>query len=274
MGFNKYPRRAFFKESCFMAAIPAVLSSFISLSKDAGTKNKLAVSSVPDASDLDRIRELLKQKAPVKWLFTGDSITAGVGHTHGYRSYPEIFGERIRMGLQHKRDIVINTGVSGDTSQDILDDFDWRITQFKPAVVSLMIGTNDCAKKEMSTEIFEANLNTLLIKIRKLGAIAILQTPNMIIVEKAPERTNLFDYIAVIQNIAKKGKLILVDNWTYWRETLQIDPEVNVFKNWLNDPLHPNGTGHSEIARLMFKELSIFDPADPTCGGKYYEGEH
>jgi acyl-CoA thioesterase-1 len=42
----------------------------------------------------------------------------------------------------------------------------------------------------------------------------------------------------------------------------------------LNDPLHPNQTGHQEIARLMFKELSIFDPAAASCGGKYYEGDH
>ena len=254
-----------------MMAIPAAMSSFISISAGAKGKNYLAVSQLPD---LDRVAELLKEKAPLKWLFIGDSITAGVGHTHGYRSYPEIFAERIRMGLQRKRDIVINTAVSGNTSGDILDDFDWRVTQFRPAVVSLMIGTNDCAKKEMNPGIFERNLASLLSKIKDSGAVAILQTPNPVIAEKAPERTNLFDYVTVIQNLARKENLILVDNWTYWRETLQTDPEADVHKNWLNDPLHPNGMGHIQIARLMFKKLSIFDPADPTCGGKYYEGDH
>lgn len=254
-----------------MAVMPSVLSSF-SISKNSA--NPLSLPPVMALQDLYRAAALLKQKEPVKWLFVGNRITARVGHTHGYRSFPEIFAERIRMRLQRKRDIVINTGVSGNTSQDILDDFDWRITQFKPAVLSLMIGTNDCAKKEMNTEIFEQNLNSLISKIRITGAVVILQTPNTIIVEKASERANLFDYVSVIQNLAKREKQILVDNWTYWRRTLQINPEADVNKNWMNDPLHPNGKGHSQIAHLMLRELSIFDPADPTCGGKYYEGEH
>jgi len=32
--------------------------------------------------------------------------------------------------------------------------------------------------------------------------------------------------------------------------------------------------GHQEIAVALFKELSIFDPNAPTCGGVYYEGYH
>jgi len=64
-----------------------------------------------------------------------------------------------------------------------------------------------------------------------------------------------------------------VDNYSYWSETLQ-QGKTDVYKEWLNDPLHPDGDGHSEIARLMFKELAIFDRATPTCGGPYYEGEH
>ena len=77
----------------------------------------------------------------------------------------------------------------------------------------------------------------------------------------------------VIQKTAEKKSIILVDNYTYWEETKN-GSEINVFKEWLNDPLHPNGTGHQEIARLLFKELSIFNPNDATCGGKYYEGKH
>jgi lysophospholipase L1-like esterase len=210
----------------------------------------------------------------LKWIFTGDSITAGVEHTHGYRSYPEIFGERIRFEMGRSRDIVINTAISGNVLQDILTDFDWRVAQFKPAVVSLMIGTNDCARSGTNTDIFKRELETFLARIRKGGGIPILQTPNIIINERAAERAHLSAYVAVIQDIAKEEQVILVDNWRNWQDTLQKHPEVNVYKNWLNDPLHPNGTGHNEIARSLFKELSIFDPAAATCGGKYYEGEH
>jgi len=65
-----------------------------------------------------------------------------------------------------------------------------------------------------------------------------------------------------------------VDNFTYWQNEIQSQGEAVIFKKWLNDPLHPNGAGHSEIARLMFKTISVFDPKASTCGGPYYEGKH
>lgn len=226
-------------------------------------------------SDLDIVENLFKQKEPLRWLFTGDSITAGVKHTHGYRSFPEVFDERVRWEMHRGRDIVINSAVSGHTSVNILDDFDWRVTQFKPAVVFLMIGTNDCSTEHnISADDFEINLNKLVSGIRKEKAVPILLTPNVIIFEKAQVRAALATYVEVIRNVAQKNNLILVDNWAYWKNTLNNEPEKAVYKNWLNDPLHPNGTGHQEIARLIFKTLNIFNAEDPTCGGNYYEGEH
>ena len=42
---------------------------------------------------------LADKKQPITWLFTGDSITHVAKHTGGYRSYPELFSERIRWEL-------------------------------------------------------------------------------------------------------------------------------------------------------------------------------
>ena len=277
MNLNKQSRRKFIGMSFILIGIPSTISSLIPLSGNAMPVLEKAGSlfeDYKDIGDLERIKELLRQKNPLKWLFTGDSITAGVEHTHGYRSYPEIFGERIRWEMSRPRDVVINTAISGNTTGDILGDFNWRIKQFQPEVVSLMIGTNDCARKEMTKEIFENNLNILLDKIRGTGAIPIVHTPNVIIKEYAPERAGLSDYVKVIQKAAEKKNMILVDNYTHWEETIKNPSGINVFKEWLNDPLHPNGAGHREIARLLFKELSIFNPNDATCGGEYYEGKH
>jgi lysophospholipase L1-like esterase len=176
--------------------------------------------------------------------------------------------------LGRVRDVIINTGISGNTTETILQDFDWRIKQFKPNVVSLMIGTNDCFNEKVSIEAYEENLNLLVEKFRGLGAIPILHTPNLIIKELDTSRASLDKYVAVIRKVALEENIILVDNYGHWLETAEKAEGINVNKEWLNDPLHPDGEGHSEIARLMFKELSIFDPEAPTCGGSYYEGEH
>ncbi|MFC5411382.1 SGNH/GDSL hydrolase family protein [Larkinella bovis] len=221
-------------------------------------------------SDLESVKTLLTRKEPGIWVFTGDSITHGAKHTHGFRSYPEVFAERLRWELKRVRDLVINTGISGNTTTNILDDFDWRVAQFKPAVVSLMIGTNDCARKGLTTAVFEQNLNTIVGKIRDLGAVPILHTPNPIILAKAPERKTLPEYIPVIRRVTDAQQVILVDNYAHWETATGVD----VNREWLNDPLHPGGRGHQEIARLLFQTLSIFDAKEPTCGGPYYEGDH
>lgn len=274
---KKLSRRKFFGRSLMMSAMPVIVP-FHEILASPGTESvKEPVPSVGPAQDMadrERITEIMKLKDPLVWVFTGDSITHGAKHTHGYRSYPEIFAERIRWELSRVRDIVINTGISGNTTRTIIDDFTWRIAQFRPDVVSLMIGTNDCAKGRITITDFENNLRSLMNGIRILGAVPVLHTPNVIIADKSPERAALPDYVGVIRKVAADQKLILVDNYAYWQDTINNSATIKVFRDWLNDPLHPDGDGHSRIARLMFRELSIFDPKAATCGGEYYEGEH
>ena len=138
-----------------------------------------------------------------------------------------------------------------------------------------MIGTNDAAKgNNISIDQFEQNLIELVRKIREIGAIPILMSPNIIIIEKNPERSKLCEYVVKIKEVAQFKNVVYVDNWKIWSTDLQTKYKGEVYKELLNDPLHPNGFGHQEIARALFKELSIFDPLAPTCGGEYYEGYH
>ena len=190
---------------------------------------------IDDFSQEDKmiIKTLLEDKESFNWVFTGNSITQGAKHTHGMRSYPEIFAERVRWEMHRSNDFIINTGISGNTTQNILNDFDKRVNQFKPKVVVLMIGTNDAA-----------------------------------------ERSKLGEYVIKIKEVAQFKNVVYVDNWKIWSTDLQTKYKGEVYKELLNDPLHPNGFGHQEIARALFKELSIFDPLAPTCGGEYYEGYH
>lgn len=218
-------------------------------------------------NDLKKIKEWIANKEkPLKWIFTGDSITQGAKHTLGYRSYPEIFSEHIRFEMNRGRDIVINTAISGNATTDILNDFDWRIAQFNPQVISLMIGTNDAATiRNISLNSFENNLRSLIQKFRKLQAIPILHTPNIIDMSQksGKERFALPQYVDVIRNVADKCHVILVDHWKYWED----NRERVLDEKWRIDPLHPNGRGHLEMARLLFKLLSIFDDKSFTCTG-------
>lgn len=210
--------------------------------------------------------KLKDRSKPLKWIFCGDSITAGVKHTYGWRSYPQVFEERIRFEIGRSRDLVINTAISGHTTIEICNDIDWRMLQFKPDVVSLMIGTNDCAMvRNMKPQEFGENLKTLLKRIRKCGAIPIFQTPNTIDfeTEAGRSRTSLPLFVEEMRTLALSEKIILVDHWKFWQSHQQSE----LLQQWRADPLHPSGKGHLELARLLFHKLNIFDENAFTCAG-------
>ncbi len=212
------------------------------------------------------IKELLTRKQPVAWVFTGDSVTHGALHTHGWRSYPELFAERVRWELREQnrvRDIVINTGVSGDRAQSLLSDLDWRVLHLRPDVVSLMLGLNDCSYGPVGHELFRKDLTAIVNKVRAAGAIPILNTPNTVYLKRAPTHGDLPAYAQVVRDVALATKAILVDHYSHWESA---KPDQEQLLSWLADEsIHPGYIGHRQLANLIFQELGIFDDKSPTC---------
>lgn len=212
----------------------------------------------------ERIRLLLAGSMPLTWVLTGDSITQGALHTLGWRSYPELFAERVRWELRRLQDVVINTGISGDTTAGILKEPAWRIFRFKPHVTSLMFGTNDCVAGAGGREAFRQNLGKLLDQIDARKSLAILHTPNLIFYRNAPRRQDLLAYVEIVRAIARERRILLVDHYAHWLESHKAHPGELLY--WLNDgSIHPNPCGHREIANLLFKRLGIYDPNSRTC---------
>jgi len=210
---------------------------------------------------MDEIKALLLSEKPVKWLFYGDSITHGVIFTYGMRDYSQLFSERVRWELGRKTDIVLNTAVSGDTVRDLLDGFDWRVRQFRPDVVLLMIGINDCSDtRDVTIEEFSDGLARLAGMLKAIDAKTLVQTTSPVIAGAAPERAPRFDsYMERVRRVAAENGLPLVDHTAYWYAN-----EERRF-TWMANAFHPNGYGHRAFAHLLFRELDIFDPGSPTC---------
>ena len=210
---------------------------------------------------MDAIRALIQGKDPVKWLFYGDSITHGALHTFGKRDYAELFAERIRFEMGRTRDVVINTAISGNTTRPLLADFDWRVAQFRPHVVFLMIGMNDCSgNNDITTVEFERNLNELDSRIQALGGNTVMQTTCPILPGLAPDREPHFpDFMAVIRQVAAERELLLVDHTEFWQQ------HADKHHYWMSNAFHPNGEGHLAFAELLFRELGIHDPASYCC---------
>ena len=211
---------------------------------------------------MERVKELLKDKKPLTWVFYGDSITHGSSHTFGWRDYTELFAERVRGELGRYMDMIIDSAASGDNTRGLLESFEWRVGRFNPDIVFVMIGMNDCSKDNpIDLEEFTENLRTLTSKIIDTGAIPVMQTTCPIIAHQAPEREPYFPaYMDAIRTVAEEKHLPLIDHTKYWQEN-----EDKCFY-WMSNAFHPNEMGHRVFAQRIFQSLNIMDMENSyTC---------
>ncbi len=209
-----------------------------------------------------QVRRLLEGNVPVTWIFTGDSITHGAEHTGGRRSFPEHFSERVRWELRRFLDVVINTGVAGETAPGLLKNLQWRALRFQPDVVSVLIGMNDATHGPSGRSRFRKSLRQIIEEIRSAGAIPLLHTPNRIDMDRVHSHSDLRVYVKMIRDIAVDQGVPCFDHWGHWKDAR---PDGDI-RRWLaDDGIHPAGPGHREMARLMFRMLGIYEDTSPTC---------
>jgi lysophospholipase L1-like esterase len=221
-----------------------------------------ADSPASAASDLRRLADALAGAEPLNWVITGDSITHGLVHTQGGRSYPEHLHELIRGELERVRDIVINSAISGHRIVDILGDWERRVSSWQPDVVTLMIGTNDMSTggvwPVISADDYAASLHEFVSRVRALGAVPVLQTPPSIDSLNAPERARVAEFADAVRAVAASDDVILVDQLARFTDL----GGGGVPWALMNDPFHPNATGHAALAVELARALGIRpDPA-------------
>ena len=234
------------------------------------TAVKIEVKDSKVKADLQKIAEHVskKTKDPWTWVFYGDSITHGAAHTDGWRSFPEIFHERVRWEYHLSNDTVINSGTSGNSTVDLLDkeQYQRRIKRYTPQVVFVLIGMNDTVRaKVKDPAVFRTNLEELVKRLQADKAIVVLQTSNTVNVRlEWGEKHNyvqrfkaLPTYNNIIRETAAKYSTILVDHDAHWRKNAA---DYQTLKSWLGEYIHPGAKGHLEMANTIFKALNIYDP--------------
>lgn len=90
---------------------------------------------------------VLKSKL-TKYLFLGDSIT-----------------ERYKINDYFADYYVLNSGMGGDTTDDILTNLENRVYKYKPSIIFLMIGTND-VNQDIDTEYIFDNIKNIISNIQ------------------------------------------------------------------------------------------------------------
>lgn len=170
-----------------------------------------------------------------KVLALGDSLTAPHGVKPG-EDWPTLLGQKTGW-------VVINGGISGDTSAGALARFPALLDEHQPQLVLVSLGGNDMLRK-MSQAQTVANLGRMLDLAKASGARAVLlATPKPSIAGAVFNNLSPADFYA---EVAKDKKVPLIEDAL---------PEVLSDTALKSDQLHPNAAGHALLGEKIHEAL-------------------
>lgn len=196
--------------------------------------------------DYTLLKALLEREQPITWLFAGDSITHGCMHTDYLRNYQEHFSQAMKASPERTYDTVVNTGVSGATTRELMRYFNAWVSAYRADVVFICFGMNDCATDGLTPEIYAQNLREAVRRIRASGAVPVLQTPNT-----SGRQRKLVPYLEKMRLLAAQEGVLLADHNAFWAS------HPKEVKKLMADSIHPNAYGHLLWIRYLMQSLDL-----------------
>ncbi len=207
----------------------------------------------------------------------GDSVTKGVrpdGSVKPRQTFAAILAT-------HLNRTVINAGVGGNTSTQMLARFQTDALRFRPSTLLIMAGLNDAAYVDpgpnpragprVSPALFEKNLTEIVRRARESKAKTVILTPNPMSRRYRYANLGFYQvsdindavmlYAEAARRVARLTNSCLVDVYAAWITEKE-------YRNWLPDGVHPNAKGHQLIAGQILREcrtsLDAPAPQAPT----------
>ena len=197
---------------------------------------------------VERTRRDIESGADATIVCFGDSITAGYAVRRGF---PSFLLESLRQRFPDSKIEMINSGISGDTSQDGLSWLDWAVLSYEPDLVTINFGINDCVLG-LSLEEFEMNLVEMVRRIRAGPDSEILLLSSQPL-ESPPYDQRVLDYYQTVERVAKEMNVGFVDVYGAWMKRVQAGmPLDSLILPGLD---HPNEAGYRIIAEEL---MSLF----------------
>lgn len=175
----------------------------------------------------------------VTLLALGDSLTAGLG-----LDPPQSFPAKLELALKAKGHdvLIVNAGVSGDTTAQGAGRLDWSLTDEVDAVL-VELGAND-ALRGLPVPQAEAALDDILAKLKARNL------PTLVLGMRAPPNLGA-DYASAFESMypklsAKHGAAL----YPFFLEGVAADASLNQA-----DGIHPNAKGVDEIVRRVLPDV-------------------
>lgn len=206
-----------------------------------------------------------------KVLFVGDSISdyerarpVGEGLFNAWgKSYVSDVGALLGCMYPEEHLRVVNMGVSGDQTRDLLKRWQTDVIDLNPDWVCLLIGINDVWRQFDSPELKEqhVSLEEFHQNYRQLIDWTLPKTKGMILMtpyymepnRDEPMRARMDAYGKVVKDLGQEYKLICVDLQAGWDRLFEHMHPCNIA--W--DRIHPNQIGCMYIAKQFLSAVGF-----------------
>lgn len=204
-------------------------------------------------------------------VFAGDSVTdmgsrqpvgEGLGDNLG-RSYVRVIENMLAVNYPHDYIRVTNSGISGNTSRDLLERFDKDVVELEPDWVSICIGINDVWRQfdcpnqldwHVLPDEYEKNVEEMILKIKDNVKGIFICSPY--IMEPNREdmmRARMDEYVEICRKLAEKYNCIFVDFQQMYEDYCKI--RHSAYIAW--DRIHPNQIGATLMAKEFLKKCDF-----------------
>lgn len=165
--------------------------------------------------------------------------------------YPEIF---LR---------ITNSGISGNTSKNLLNRFDRDVVSLNPDWVSICIGINDVWRQfdcpailseHVLPDEYEKNVEEMILKVKGNVKGIFILSPYIIEANRDDMmRKRMDEYVEICRKLAEKHNCIFVDFQKMYEEYCKT--RHSSFIAW--DRIHPNQIGATLMAREFLKHCDF-----------------
>lgn len=200
-------------------------------------------------------------------VFAGDSVTDmgsqqpvgeglfdNVGH-----SYVRVIENMLAVYYPELSIRVTNSGISGNTSRDLLARFDRDVVSLNPDWVSICIGINDVwrqfdtpaiADGQVMPDEYEQNVEEMILRVKdKVKGVFILSPYIMEPNSEDMMRHRMNAYVDICRKLAEKHGCVFVDFQKMYEKYCSI--KHSSYIAW--DRIHPNQIGATLMAREFLK---------------------
>ena len=193
-------------------------------------------------------------------LFLGDSLT-----------------DYYNLSKYYKNELVINSGIAGNSTDDILNDMYNRVYKYNPSKIFLLIGTNDIVYGK-DVNYITNNINKIIDLIRK-------KLPNCKIYLESLYPINNTNNLKVNHNVVANRtndvinqintKIKEIPNITYINiHDSLVDTNGNLNINYTVEGLHINDSGYITITNILNKYINNPDGSSNIRDKWYYDNNY